>query len=86
MKHYVLVGWPEIRDFIFHKRWNKCVFCGYRTYAVPLDLYEEVKHIPSTKNLLEEAANFISVATFKLGEDANENNIDDKLLLLAKNL
>lgn len=22
MKHYVLVGWPEIQDFMVHERWN----------------------------------------------------------------
>lgn len=43
MKHYVLVGWPEIQDFMVHERWNECVFCieienhpvGDSTYAVP---------------------------------------------------
>lgn len=94
MKHYVLVGWPEIQDFMEHKRWNECVFCieiqnhpvGDSTYAVPLDLYEEVTHTPSTKDLLEEAANFISTATFELGEEANEDSLDDKLLQIANNL
>lgn len=27
MKHYVLVGWPEIQDFMLHDRWNECIFC-----------------------------------------------------------
>lgn len=52
MKHYVLVGWPEIQDFMAHERWEECVFCieieGHpvedSTYAVPFDLYEEVIH------------------------------------------
>lgn len=63
MKHYVLVGWPEIQDFMVHERWNECVFCieienhpvGDSTYAVPFDLYEEVCQIPSTKQTNEEA-------------------------------
>lgn len=47
---YYLVGWPEIQDFMEHPRWDECVFCeeieghpcGDSTYAVPVDLYEEV--------------------------------------------
>ena len=50
MKKYILVGWPEIQDFMMHTRWNECIFCtsitGHEvpdsTYAVPEDLYEEV--------------------------------------------
>ena len=50
MQKYYLVGWPEIQDFMEHPRWDECVFCeeievhpsGDSTYAVPLDLYEEV--------------------------------------------
>lgn len=94
MKHYVLVGWPEIQDFMLHDRWNECIFCieieghpvGDSTYAVPLDLYEEVSHTQSTKEILEEAANFISMATFELGEEVNEDHLDDKLLYIASNL
>ena len=94
MKHYVLVGWPEIQDFMLHDRWNECIFCieieghpvGDSTYAVPLDLYEEVSHTQSTKETLEEAANFISMATFELGEEVNEDHLDDKLLYIASNL
>lgn len=77
-----------------HERWNECVFCieienhpvGDSTYAVPFDLYEEVYQIPSTKQTLEDAANLISMATFELGEDSNEDNLDDKLLQIANNL
>lgn len=94
MKHYVLVGWSEIQDFMVHERWSECVFCieienhpvGDSTYAVPFDLYEEVCQIPSTKQTLEDAANLISMATFELGEDSNEDNLDDKLLQIANNL
>lgn len=93
MKHYVLVGWPEIQDFMVHERWNECAFCKIKnhpvrdsTYAVPLDLYEEVCQIPSTKQTLKDAANLISMATFELGEDSNEDNLDDKLLQIANNL
>lgn len=50
MQKYYLVGWPEIQDFMEHPRWDECVFCeeieghpcGDSTYAVPVDLYEEV--------------------------------------------
>lgn len=50
MKKYILVGWPEIQDFMMHQRWNECIFCssipGHKvpdsTYAVPEDLYKEV--------------------------------------------
>ena len=49
-ERYILVGWPEIQDFMEHPRWNECVFCceieGHScpdsTYAVPESLYEEV--------------------------------------------
>lgn len=94
MKHYVLVGWPEIQDFMVHERCNECVFCieienhpvGDSTYAVSFDLYKEVYQIPSTKQTLEDAANFISMATFELGEEVNEDHLDDKLLYIASNL
>ena len=47
---YILVSFPEIQDFMDHKRWSECIFCteieGHpcpdSTYAVPEDLYEEV--------------------------------------------
>lgn len=50
MKKYILVGWPEIQDFMMHPRWNECIFCisisGHEvpdsTYAVPENIYEEV--------------------------------------------
>lgn len=74
-----------------HKRWNECIFCieienhpvNDSTYAVPEDLYNEVYGITdNTKELLEEAANMISMATFELGENFNPDNIDDKILNL----
>lgn len=50
MEKYVLVGWPEIQDFMLNHRWNECVFCSNipghecpdNTYAVPESLYKEV--------------------------------------------
>lgn len=24
---YILVGWPEIQDFMEHPRFNECIFC-----------------------------------------------------------
>lgn len=50
MTKYILVGWPDIQDFMMHPRWNECIFCtaieGHEvadsTYAVPEDLYNEV--------------------------------------------
>lgn len=50
MEKYVLVGWPEIQDFMDNERWDECVFCmeitGHpcpdSTYAVPVSLYNEV--------------------------------------------
>lgn len=94
MKHYVLVGWPEIQDFMEHERWEECVFCieieGHpvedSTYAVPLDLYEEVYAHPSTKETLKEAANLISMATLEWGKKFNKDYLDDKLLEIAANL
>lgn len=51
MTKYVLVGWPEIQNFMEHPRWPECKFCietptnpcEDNTYAVPEDLYYEVK-------------------------------------------
>ena len=50
MEQYVLVGWPEIQDFMDNERWDECVFCmeitGHpcpdSTYAGPVSLYNEV--------------------------------------------
>ena len=50
MTKYILVGWPEIQDFMEHPRWSECIFCtaieGHEvadsTYAVPEDLYNEI--------------------------------------------
>lgn len=47
---YILVGWPDIQDFMEHPRWNECIFCdsipghevGVSTYAVPEDLFNEM--------------------------------------------
>lgn len=53
VKRYILVGWPDIQDFMIHPRWNKCVFCnsipghevGDVTYAIPEDLYNEIYNV-----------------------------------------
>ena len=50
---YILVGWPEIQDFMMSPRWEECIFCteisGHpcpdSTYAVPEDLYNEINKI-----------------------------------------
>lgn len=50
---YVLISWPEIQDFMEHERWGECIFCqeieGHScpdsTYAVPVNLYEEIYNI-----------------------------------------
>jgi hypothetical protein len=50
VKKYILVGWPDIQDFMMHPRWNECIFCdsipghevGDSTYAVPEDLFNEM--------------------------------------------
>ena len=56
MKKYVLVGWPEIQEFMEHERWKECVFCleieGHpcedSTYAVPEELYNEIVPLPDS--------------------------------------
>lgn len=53
MEKYILVGWPEIQEFMEHPRWSECIFCteipGHpcpdSTYAVPESLYEEVTNL-----------------------------------------
>lgn len=48
---YILIGWPEIQDFMEDPEFSKCVFCteisGHpcpdSTYAVPESLYYKVK-------------------------------------------
>ena len=50
MEKYLLVGWPEIQEFMEHPRWSECIFCteipghpcGDSTYAVPESIYNEV--------------------------------------------
>lgn len=50
MKKYILVGWPEIQEFMSHPRWSECIFCmeieGHEcpdgAYMVPEDIYKEV--------------------------------------------
>lgn len=57
MEKYVLVGWPEIQEFMEHERWEECIFCidieGHpckdSTYAVPDNLYEEVMKLHNGK-------------------------------------
>lgn len=47
-----MVSWPEIQEFMNHKRWNECIFCQQIgehyvpdcTYMVPEDLYDKVKN------------------------------------------
>ena len=54
IKRYILVGWPEIQDYMEHPRWKECIFCigieGHEcpdsTYAVPESLYKEINEIP----------------------------------------
>lgn len=54
MEKYVLVTFPEIHDFMVHKRQGECIFCQEITghpcpdsaYMVPEDLYNEVRLIP----------------------------------------
>ena len=51
MKLYYIISWPEIQEFMDHSRWGECIFCEHikdhpcpdTTYAVPVDLYNEVK-------------------------------------------
>lgn len=50
MEKYILVGWPEIQEFMDHPRWSECIFCmeieGHpcpdSAYIVPEDIYKEV--------------------------------------------
>ena len=51
MKPYYILSWPEIQEFMDHPRWGECIFCEHltghpcpdSTYAIPVDLYNEVK-------------------------------------------
>ena len=51
MKKYILVSFPHIQDFMEHPRWSECIFCMEiedhpcedSTFAVPEDLYNEIK-------------------------------------------
>ena len=83
VQKYILVGWPNIQDFMEHPRWNECVFCdsipghevGVSTYAVPEDLYYEVNNIKpqrftqEEKKMLEEVSNLISMSMYELDEE-----------------
>lgn len=83
MTKYILVGWPEIQDFMEHPRWNECIFCdsipnhevGVSTYAVPEDLYYEVNNInpqrftQEEKEMLKEVSNLISMSIYELDEE-----------------
>ena len=87
MTKYILVGWPEIQDFMEHSRWNECIFCdsipghevGVSTYAVPEDLYYEVNDIKpqrftqEEKKMLEEVSNLISMSMYELDEEDEES-------------
>lgn len=51
-ERYVMVTWPEIQDFMNHKRWNECIFCqeieGHpcpdSAYMVPESVYDDVMY------------------------------------------
>lgn len=94
-KKYILIGWPEIQDFMDHPRWEECVFCqeieGHpcesSTYVIPEDLYNEVYNIKKDIILasediqvIKDAANFIDVISYEEGESVNPNHLDEKLL------
>jgi len=50
LEKYIMVGWPEIQDFMEHPRFEECIFCctteGHpcpdNTYMVPEFLFKEV--------------------------------------------
>lgn len=94
--NYKLVSFPEIQAYMDHERWDECMLCistdaediSSNDYVVPEDLYNEVNGIDKSelKTLLEESADLISMATFELGEDFNEDKLDDKLLFYANSL
>lgn len=50
IERYILVGWPEIQEFMNHPRWSDCIFCiaieGHpcpdNAYMVPESLYNEI--------------------------------------------
>ena len=50
IEKYILVGWPEIQNFMLHPRWSECIFCceieGHpcpdSTFVVPESLYKEI--------------------------------------------
>lgn len=94
--NYKLVSFPEIQAYMDHERWDECMLCistdaediSSNDYVVPEDLYNEVNGIDKSelKTLLEESADLISMATFELGEDFNEDKLDDKLLYYANSL
>ena len=87
VQKYILVGWPNIQDFMEHPRWNECVFCdsipghevGVSTYAVHEDLYYEVNNIKpqrftqEEKKMLEEVSNLISISMYELDEEDEES-------------
>lgn len=87
VQKYILVGWPDIQDFMEHSRWNECIFCdsipnhevGVSTYAVPEDLYYEVNNIKpqrftqEEKELLKEVSNLISMSMYELDEEDEES-------------
>lgn len=87
VQKYILVGWPNIQEFMVHPRWNECIFCdsipghevGVSTYAVPEDLYYEVNNIKpqkftqEEKEMLEEVSNLISMSIYELDEEDKES-------------
>ena len=87
VQKYILVGWPEIQDFMMHPRWNECIFCtaikdhevADSTYAVPEDLYYEINNIKpqrftqEEKKMLEEVSDLISMSMYELDEEDEES-------------
>ena len=75
---YILIGWPEIQDFMRDPEFDKCVLCteisGYpcsdSTYAVPESLYYRVK---DTANIISKNQEKLSnILAAKIDEYTNE--------------
>ena len=94
---YILVGWPEIQDFMVHPRWNECIFCNEiqghpcqdSTYAVPESIYNEVMETQGYVNIsvefLEKTIDFISFLKLNKGEEVDLDGIEEKLNNLLEN-
>lgn len=52
MTKYILETWPEIQQYMYHPRWNECIFCieidGHpcpdSAYMIPESLYNEINN------------------------------------------